>query len=55
MAGADCYNCKERKLGCHSTCKSYLEFKQRLAKIKKKKEEYRKGFPISKHKNYKTK
>jgi len=30
-----CEYCKERKVGCHSTCSSYLQFKDGLMKIKK--------------------
>lgn len=47
LVKASCYNCSNRKIGCHSTCEVYFEYKQRLAKIKEKKEAYQKGFPIS--------
>lgn len=39
-----CYNCQERKQGCHSTCEKYSRFKQRLATIKENREEYKKRF-----------
>jgi len=48
LSGASCYNCTNRKPGCHATCETYLKYKERLAKIKEKKEAYRRGFPLSK-------
>lgn len=30
-----CKNCKNRIVGCHSTCRDYKEFKERLTEIKK--------------------
>lgn len=30
-----CYNCKNRKIGCHSTCKMYLKEKEEDLKLKK--------------------
>lgn len=26
----ECYDCKKRRIGCHSGCDSYLEFRQLL-------------------------
>ena len=30
-----CKNCKDRIVGCHSTCRDYKEYKEKLAEIKK--------------------
>lgn len=30
-----CMKCKKRKLNCHSTCKSYKEYQDKLSKRKK--------------------
>lgn len=40
---APCYKCPDRKLGCHSNCSKYNEFKINinLAKQNKKKEDPR--------------
>ena len=54
LVKASCYNCSNRKIGCHTTCEIYLEYKQRLAKIKENKEAYQKGFSFSKLKYCKT-
>ena len=27
-----CKDCKDRKMGCHSKCKSYIEYKQKFNK-----------------------
>ena len=32
-----CYNCINRKVGCHSECKEYQQYKSTLEKIKEKK------------------
>lgn len=38
-----CKECNERKLGCHSECTRYEEFKERLEKIKiERRKEYNK-------------
>lgn len=35
-----CYNCKERRVNCHSVCEKYLSFRKQLdAKNKKEREE----------------
>lgn len=34
-----CLDCKDRHLGCHSTCEKYKEMKQKLQDIKDKKNE----------------
>lgn len=34
MDDACCLNCKERKYKCHVTCERYLNFKDKLEKIK---------------------
>lgn len=31
-----CYNCKKRKLYCHSHCEAYKEYKEMTIKIRKK-------------------
>lgn len=33
---APCYKCSDRKLGCHSTCDKYKEFKERIEDWHKK-------------------
>lgn len=38
-----CYNCKIRKLGCHSKCAEYAEFRKELNRINERKAEYRKS------------
>lgn len=37
-----CYKCKDRKVGCHSTCQRYIEFRKALdaANEKIRKEKY---------------
>ena len=35
---SNCYNCKERHLGCHSNCQSYKEYKLYLENIKERKQ-----------------
>lgn len=36
MSTMDCCRyCKDRVVGCHSTCRDYKEYKTRLAEIKK--------------------
>lgn len=36
MSSMDCCkNCKDRIVGCHSTCRDYKEYKEKLAEIKK--------------------
>ena len=37
LIGSPCRNCEERKLGCHSGCKRYLEFKKEVEEIRKQK------------------
>lgn len=34
-----CYNCTNRKVGCHSNCKIYEDYKQRQDVINKRKKE----------------
>lgn len=31
-----CLNCTKRKLGCHSKCKDYQIFKEKVAELRKK-------------------
>lgn len=31
-----CKNCQERYVGCHSTCKPYLDYKKQIEDIHKK-------------------
>ena len=39
LNNSGCYNCKNRVVGCHSTCEKYEQYKQYLQRIKDKKEE----------------
>lgn len=32
-----CYHCKDRKVGCHSTCEAYLKEKQENEKMRQEK------------------
>ena len=41
MISNNCLHCKKRYLGCHSTCESYLKYKEQLEKIKNNKRNYR--------------
>lgn len=34
---AGCKDCTKRRAGCHSTCKKYIEFKEKGERIKKEK------------------
>ena len=36
-----CRNCDNRKVGCHITCLSYKEFREKLEKANKKKQKDR--------------
>ena len=35
----NCKHCGYREINCHANCKSYKEFKEKLKKIKKNREE----------------
>jgi hypothetical protein len=35
MNKAPCKNCPNRKVGCHSTCQKYLDFRKEVDKINK--------------------
>lgn len=35
----ECKSCDYREINCHSKCKSYKEFKEKLKKIKENREE----------------
>ena len=32
-----CHRCKDRILGCHSTCESYKEYRAKIEEVKNKK------------------
>ena len=34
-----CLNCTDRKIGCHSRCERFLEYRERLNKINARKRE----------------
>ena len=36
-----CYNCTERRVGCHSKCDKYKEFKEKLAELRDKEKFFR--------------
>lgn len=36
-----CYNCPNRKIGCHGTCKDYLEWSRQYQETVKKEKERR--------------
>jgi ribosomal protein S4 len=36
MNKAPCKDCPDRKVGCHSTCKKYLAFRQERIELNKK-------------------
>jgi len=40
MRGKDipCYQCKDRVVGCHSTCPKYIEFRKGREKVYKERE-----------------
>ena len=38
-----CKNCDKRSIGCHTTCKEYIEFREELDKIKAIKDETYRG------------
>ena len=33
-----CFECNDRRIGCHSICKRYLEYKDRIREITKSRE-----------------
>lgn len=35
-----CYGCDKRCVGCHSTCKDYLNYKSDMENIREKKNKY---------------
>lgn len=35
----NCYNCKDRKIGCHSECVSYRRYKEKLEDARLKREQ----------------
>lgn len=35
-----CKNCPKRKLGCHSDCKDYKKFREKIQKMKDDKNEF---------------
>lgn len=39
MIKSPCHKCKEREVGCHSTCEKYAEFRQRLDEINERERE----------------
>jgi hypothetical protein len=39
MAKSKCFDCEDRHVGCHSTCKSYDLYKQQLENAKPKKDQ----------------
>lgn len=41
MEKAPCKNCKERKVGCHSICSKYIEWKKEFEKLKAEEKEAR--------------
>lgn len=41
--GAPCRFCTDREIGCHSTCKSYLDWKNDREKAKKRYHNYIEG------------
>lgn len=48
---APCKDCKERKVGCHSTCEAYKEFQRQndVTKANRRKESDANGYVISSH------
>ena len=37
MRNSGCYNCTNRKLGCHGKCEKYRQYKSALEEIKERK------------------
>lgn len=46
-----CFECKDRKVGCHSKCKRYKEYKELLEEDRKKIEESQNKEMIAYNKN----
>lgn len=41
MKYVGCLNCPVRRIGCHSKCKKYAEYKEKLEIIRKNRQMYR--------------
>ena len=50
MISGPCKDCAERQIGCHSTCKKYVDFRKRLDE--KNKLEREKRLEIIERRNY---
>lgn len=46
MGIRSCKDCKERQVGCHSSCKRYLEDKKKLEGYKKLDKEWKVRHPL---------